>query len=92
MLVFTVLGLFIYAIAVLQLPGWYCYAVWRRRSKQTESLRKAAHNALKPMDIWGPESDTVRMQYQTEEEQYQNSQPLERSTVQRIKKRMFNMG
>ncbi|XP_040164029.1 sodium-dependent nutrient amino acid transporter 1-like isoform X1 [Anopheles arabiensis] len=89
---YNVLGLFIYAIAVLQLPGWYCYAVWRRRSKQTESLRKAAHNALKPMDIWGPESDTVRLQYQTEEEQYQNSQPLERSTMQRIKKRMFNMG
>ncbi|XP_052872489.1 sodium-dependent nutrient amino acid transporter 1-like [Anopheles cruzii] len=88
---YNVLGIFIYALAVLQLPGWYIYAVRRRRRKQTESLRKAARNALKPLDVWGPEDDELRSRYQAEEEEFERSKTAPLGLAQRIRRRVFNM-
>ncbi|XP_058059378.1 sodium-dependent nutrient amino acid transporter 1-like [Anopheles bellator] len=87
---YNVLGIFIYALAVLQLPGWYIYAVRRRRRKQTESLRKAARNALKPLDVWGPEDDELRSRYLAEEEQFEQSKTAPLGWGQRIRRRVFN--
>lgn len=88
---YNVLGLSIYALAILQLPIFYIYAMHRRRSRHDESLRQSAQNSLEPLAVWGPEDDGIRLQYQMEEEQYQKTHPVPSSVVQRIKKRMFNM-
>uniref|UniRef100_A0A2M3YZL4 Sodium-dependent nutrient amino acid transporter 1 n=1 Tax=Anopheles braziliensis TaxID=58242 RepID=A0A2M3YZL4_9DIPT len=88
---YNVFGFCIYIIAVLQLPAWYLYAIYCRRRRHDESLRKAAWNVLKPLANWGPESDSLRAIYRTEEEQAQVKEVYPPSLGQRLRKRMFNM-
>ncbi|XP_035794366.1 sodium-dependent nutrient amino acid transporter 1-like [Anopheles albimanus] len=88
---YNAFGISIFVIAVLQLPAWYLYAIYCRQRRHDEPLRKAAWNVLKPSASWGPENDTLRAIYRTEEEQAQLREGYQQSLSQRLRKRMFNM-
>ncbi|XP_058831890.1 sodium-dependent nutrient amino acid transporter 1-like isoform X2 [Topomyia yanbarensis] len=84
---YNVFGWCLYSFSVLQVVGWAVYAVLKRPEKRV--LNKFLR-ALEPTDDWGPDSATLKHDYNVTVRRYKDSLSLRNNNiVERICLRLF---